>query len=313
MRILVTGAAGFIGSHLADRLLADGHRVLGVDDLSTGRLENLDAALDTGANLEQIDVAGPRLPALVSHFRPEVVMHLAAQMDVRRSVADPLHDTRVNVLGTVNVLQAATESQVRAVVFTSSGGTVYGEPEHRPVHEDAPLRPSSPYGTAKLCGEAYLESFGRLHGLAGTSLRLGNVYGPRQDPHGEAGVVAIFARAMLSGAPTRIYGDGGAVRDYVHVDDVVEALTLALSSAADAGCYNIGTGVPTSVRQLHTHLAALTGAPDAPEHLAARAGELQAVTLDGAAFGRATGWQPKIGLEGGLAHTVDWVQRSSAS
>jgi UDP-glucose 4-epimerase len=306
MRLLVTGGAGFIGSHLVDRLLREGHEVLVVDDLSTGRPEHVSAA----AQLEELDVSDPRLLPLVEQHAPEVVLHLAAQMDVRKSVADPLHDTRTNVLGTVSVLTAAARSRVRKVVFASSGGTVYGEPDALPVREDAPLRPASPYGAAKVAGEAYVAAFGRLHGFTWTSLRLGNVYGPRQDPYGEAGVVAIFATAMLEQRRTLIFGDGSSSRDYVHVDDVVEAFARCLDERSDGRCFNVGTGRSTPVRQLHTLMARACDAADAPEHHEPRLGELQHIALDSSALTGVTGWRPRVELPEGLPGTVDWVSGS---
>jgi UDP-glucose 4-epimerase len=227
---------------------------------------------------------------------------------VRKSVADPLYDTRVNVLGTVNVLTAAARAGVRKVVFASSGGTVYGEPEALPVREDAPLRPASPYGAAKVAGESYVAAFGRLHGFAWTSLRLGNVYGPRQDPHGEAGVVAIFGNAMLEGRQTLIFGDGSSSRDYVAVEDVVEAFVVCLDDRTDGQVLNVGTGTNTNVRLLHTLMAKACGAPDAPEHRASRLGELQHMALDATALQRTTGWRPMSQLTPGLELTAAWIR-----
>ena len=307
MRALVTGGAGFIGSHLVDRLVADGHEVLVVDDLSTGRRDQVAA----GCVFAELDITSPALLPLVTDFRPEVVFHLAAQMDVRKSVADPLHDSRTNVLGTVNVVTAAVQAGVRKVVFASSGGTVYGEPDQLPVPEDAPLRPASPYGAAKVSGEAYVAAFGRLYGFAWTSRALGNVYGPRQDPHGEAGVVAIFGTAMLEGRQTLVFGDGSSSRDYVFVGDVVEAFVRSLDDRTDGLRLNVGTGVSTSVRDLHRHLAKACGAADAPEHREPRLGELQHIALDPTALTRTTGWEPATGLEEGLARTVAWIRAAA--
>jgi len=305
---LVTGGAGFIGSHLVDRLIAEGQDVVVVDDLSTGARANLASAELSGrCRIVELDIADPALGDLVDEVRPDTIFHLAAQMDVRRSVGDPMHDTRVNVIGTVNVLNAAVRAGVSRVVFASSGGTVYGEPEDLPVPEDAPLRPASPYGAAKAAGEAYVAAFGRLHGLAWTSLRLGNVYGPRQDPHGEAGVVAIFGRALFAGEQTTIYGDGSSSRDYIHVQDVVEAFCRCLSGAVDGECLNVGTGRVTTVRELHTLVARAAGAPDRPAHQPRRAGELQRIALDSGRLAAATGWSPHVSLEAGLANTVRWI------
>lgn len=309
MKVLVTGAAGFIGSHTCERLVDAGHSVCGVDDLSTGRRENLASlSSDPRFRLEIVDIVEPDLRVLVAEERPDVVVHLAAQMDVRKSVADPLADARTNVLGTVNVLTAATSAGTARVVFSSSGGTVYGEPTAAQVSEEAPLQPLSPYGAAKVAGEAYVSAFCRLYGLRYCTLALGNVYGPRQDPHGEAGVVSIFAGALAQGAPTWIYGDGSAVRDYVFITDVVEAIERAVAGAGDGTRLNVGTGRGTSVRELHTLIAGVLGAPDRPGYRPARTGELQHVVLDVGAAGRRMGWYPRTGLEEGLARTVEWLR-----
>jgi UDP-glucose 4-epimerase len=309
LRVLLTGAAGFIGSHLADRLVADGHRVTGLDDLSTGKLANLAVARRSKLfGFSNVDITRPELVDVVAKERPDVVLHLAAQMDVRKSVADPLFDTRTNVLGTVNVLDACVRNQVPRVVFASSGGTVYGTPPKLPASERMTLHPSSPYGAAKVAGETYVAAYQRLHGLPGCSLRLGNVYGPRQDPHGEAGVVSIFAGRLAKGQPTTIYGDGTSSRDYVYVDDVVDAVVRCLGGKGDGRRLNIGSGTPTTVRRLHTLVARAVGATDAPEFAPSRAGELQAITLDVGQARRALGWEPVVGLEQGLAQTVDWVR-----
>ncbi len=312
-RVLVTGAAGFIGSHLVDRLLEDGFDVTGVDDLSTGRLSNLESASEHGSfTFAEVDVVSDDLRRLVEEARPAFVLHLAAQMDVRKSVADPLHDSRVNVVGTVNVLEAAVRAGTRKVVFASSGGTVYGEPDALPVREDAPLRPSSPYGAAKVAGEHYVATYERLHGLAGTSLALGNVYGPRQDPHGEAGVVSIFAQAMSTGRPTTIFGDGTSARDYVYVSDVVDAFVRCLSDATSGARFNVGTATATPVGDLHRLLAEICGYGVAPVMAAPRLGELQAISLDSSALTGRTGWRASVPLEEGLRRTVEWVRSSSA-
>jgi UDP-glucose 4-epimerase len=317
MRILVTGGAGFIGSHLVDRLVADAHQVLVADDLSTGRRANLAAAEQTGhCRFVEVDVAAPELLPLVVDFGPELVLHFAAQMDVRKSVADPLHDTRTNVLGTVNVLTAAVECGARKFLFASSGGTIYGEPDRLPVPEDAPLRPGSPYGAAKVAGETYVAAFARLHGFSWTSLALGNVYGPRQDPHGEAGVVAIFGRAMLAGQPALVFGDGSTTRDYIHVDDVVTAVLASFDDQTDGARFNVGTGRSTSVRQLHRTMAELCAAPDTPEFRPERLGELRHIALDASALTTATGWEPVVSLEAGLRDVAEWIastQLDSAS
>jgi len=307
--VLVTGAAGFIGSHLVDRLLLDGAAVVGVDDLTTGHLANLAASSGHPSfRFVEQDVTSSEFRALVAGCRPEVVFHLAAQMDVRKSVADPLHDARVNVLGTANVLEAATAAGARRVVFASSGGTVYGQPAQLPVREDAPLLPSSPYGAAKVAGECYVGTYERLYGLEGVSLALGNVYGPRQDPHGEAGVVSIFARALTTGTGTTIYGDGTSSRDYVYVSDVVDAFVRCLTSPVTGMRFNVGTGRATSVRTLHALLAEICGTEQQPAVAPPRRGELHSVSLESSALTEHTGWEPAVSLEEGLRLTVEWVR-----
>jgi UDP-glucose 4-epimerase len=314
VRVLVTGAAGFIGSNLVDRLLAGGHDVVGVDDLSRGRLENLSHARSanerrSGAfSFSQFDVTDPLFPELVSRARPEVVCHLAAQIDVRISVADPLLDARLNVLGTINVAEACRQGGVRKLVFTSSGGSIYGEPDQLPVAEGAPLDPHSPYAAAKAAGELYLGAYRAMYGLAYTSLALGNVYGPRQDPHGEAGVVAIFSTALLRGRPTKIFGDGTSTRDYVYVADVVDAFARATGEAGDGRRYNIGTGVQTSVTELHGLVASAVAVPAEPTYVAPRIGELQAIALDCAAAGADLGWAPATDMRTGIGQTVEWIR-----
>lgn len=311
MRVLVTGAAGFIGSHLVDRLLADGHEVAAVDDLSSGDLANLDRARDGSAPgtyvFHRLDVTGPQFPELVTRWRPEVICHLAAQVSVRASVADPVEDARINVLGTVNVLEAARRAGARKVVYTSSVA-VYGVPPDLPVPPDADLAPRSPYGAAKACGEVYLEVYRALHGLDFTTLTLANVYGPRQSPGGEAGVVAIFADALLRGAPTRVYGDGSQTRDYVYVEDVVDAFARACGERGGGRRFDIGTGVQTSDRDLHTLVAEVAGAPDEPEYAPRRLGDLPAMAVDPRAARDGLGWVPRTGLRDGLKATVEWAR-----
>jgi UDP-glucose 4-epimerase len=313
LKALVTGGAGFIGSHLVDRLVAAGHETWVADDLSTGREDNLQQALAGDlAHFVHMDVTSPALLPLVADIAPDVILHLAAQMDVRKSVADPLHDTKTNVVGTVNTLLAAVGARTAKVVFASSGGTVYGEPEALPVSDDAPLRPASPYGAAKVAAETYVAAFGRLHGFAWTSLALGNVYGPRQNPHGEAGVVAIFGRALLEGRPTLIFGDGSSSRDYIYVDDVVDAFMCCLDERTNSRRFNVGTGLETTVRELHRLVAAACSADDAPEHRVERVGELQHVVLDATALHATTGWTARVSLEDGLAATVAWIATTKA-
>jgi UDP-glucose 4-epimerase len=303
---LVTGAAGFIGSHLVDRLLADGHEVIGVDDLSSGR------NVRPGVELWELDVADPALVERAAARRPEVICHLAAQVSVRASVSDPLGDARANVLGTANVLEAARAAGGRKVVFTSSCA-VYGVPDALPVPPDAELRPASPYAASKVSGEVYAGMYRRLHGIDFTTLTLANVYGPRQTPEGEAGVVSIFTDALLSGRPTKVYGDGGQTRDYVYVLDVVDAFARAAGGAGGGRRLNVGTGLQTTDRDLHTLVAEAAGAPDEPEFAPARLGDLPAMAVDPRATGEALGWEPAVGLAEGIAATVAWARERHAA
>ena len=311
MRALVTGGAGFIGSNLVDALLDAGADVLAVDDLSTGRRRNLEAALSSGAELAESDIADAAgLDEAIDRFRPDRVFHLAAQADVRKAVADPVFDATVNVLGTINVLEAALRHGA-PVVFASTGGAIYGEGEGRelPFGEAAPSLPETAYGASKLGGEVYLGLYRRLHGLPGVALRFGNVYGPRQDPHGEAGVVAIFCGLLRSEDPLRVFGDGEQTRDYVYVGDVVAAIlaaerVLAADGASVHGPYNVGTGIETSVLELARRLGAVTGVDPEIEHHPARKGEVQRVAIDPGAARDDLGWVAATGLDDGLAATA---------
>ncbi|MGZ4665923.1 MAG: NAD-dependent epimerase/dehydratase family protein [Frankiaceae bacterium] len=310
MRVLVTGAAGFIGSNVCDRLIADGHTVFGVDDLSRGTLSNIeDAARGGSFDFERFDVTDPGFPALVARVAPESMCHLAAQIDVRVSVADPLLDARLNLLGTINTLEAARLAGVDKFVFTSSGGSIYGTPAALPVDESQPLSPESQYAAGKAACELYLNVYRAAYGLRSSSLALANVYGPRQDPHGEAGVVAIFSTAMLLGRPTRIYGDGSQIRDYVFVGDVADAFTrVCVPGAGDGKRFNIGTGSQTSVCDLHSLIAETVGVPDEPLFAPPRLGELQAIALDWSLAARELGWRPRRVLREGIVETVDWIR-----
>ena len=309
MRALVTGAAGFIGSTLVDRLLAEGHDVFGIDDLSTGRRANLAVAVESPRlRLVEADLASPDLEVDVIGFRPDVTFHLAAQMDVRRSVADPLDDARRNVLGTIAVLETARRARCRKVVFASSGGSIYGDATRLPADESTRLDPHAPYAASKICGEVYLGVYRHLYGINTTALALGNVFGPRQNPLGEAGVVAIFAAAILEGRQPSIYGDGGATRDYVYVDDVVDAFLLAAGHRGDGLRLNIGSGVETSVGELHRLVSRAVGHAGAPRFLAERPGELRRVALDCTAAERLLGWRARTPLDVGLARTVAWLR-----
>jgi UDP-glucose 4-epimerase len=309
MRVLVTGGAGFIGSNLVDRLLRDGHQVTVVDDLSRGTRANLTAALSTACQLHVADITDPQLTPLVAEARPEVIFHLAAQVDVRRSVAEPLADAGQNVLGTINVAEAARRAGVRKVVAASSGGSIYGTPEELPTSERAPINPKSPYGASKVAAEVYLNTYRELYGLDCTHLALSNVYGPRQDPYGEAGVVAIFAKALLDGEPTRVYGDGTNTRDYVFVEDVVEAFVRAAGEVGGGRRYNIGTGVQTTDRELHRLVAEAVGVPDEPLIAPERFGDLRASAIDATAAGRELGWRPAIGVAEGVRRTVQHFRK----
>ncbi|MFB4312572.1 NAD-dependent epimerase/dehydratase family protein [Actinomadura sp. 21ATH] len=301
MRVLVTGAAGFIGSHLVDRLLADGHEVVGVDDLSSG------ANVRDDIELWRMDVADPALAGRIAARPPEVVCHLAAQVSVRASVADPLADARTNVVGTANVLEAARAAGARKVVFTSSCA-VYGVPDALPVPASAELRPASPYAASKVTGEVYARMYKALHGLDFTTLTLANVYGPRQTPEGEAGVISIFTDALLAGRPTRVFGDGGQTRDYVYVLDVVDAFARAAGDRGGGGRFNVGTGLQTTDRELHSLVAAAAGAPDEPEFAPPRLGDLPAMAVDPEATRAELGWTPRVALREGLAETVAWAR-----
>ncbi|MGN0101308.1 MAG: SDR family NAD(P)-dependent oxidoreductase [Dietzia sp.] len=311
MRALVTGGAGFIGSTLVDRLLGEGHDVTVVDNLSRGRLENLAAARESGDRFEfhQLDLTDPAVEDVVARSRPEVVFHLAAQIDVRLSVEDPVYDAEVNVVGTVRLAEAARKAGVRRIVFTSSGGSIYGPVTELPVAETRPVDPLSPYAAGKVAGEIYLEMFSRLYGIEWAGVAPANVYGPRQDPHGEAGVVAIFSQRLLAGQPTRVFGDGGNTRDYVFVDDVVDAFVRAAEVPAAAGLrFNVGTGVETTDRGLHTLVAEAAGAPDDPEYAPARLGDVARSALDAGRAAEVLGWVPKVTIREGVARTVDYFR-----
>jgi UDP-glucose 4-epimerase len=313
VRALVTGAAGFIGSTLVDRLLADGHTVVGLDNFATGRATNLEHLADNPAHdFVEADIVTADLNAILDEHRPEVVFHLAAQIDVRRSVADPQFDASVNVVGTVRLAEAARRAQVRKVVHTSSGGSIYGTPTQFPTPETVLTDPASPYAAGKVAGEIYLNTFRHLYGLDCSHIAPANVYGPRQDPHGEAGVVAIFAQGLLSGKPTKVFGDGTNTRDYVFVDDVVEAFVKASGDEGGGQRFNIGTGKETSDRELHTAVAAAVGGPDDPEFYPPRLGDLRRSCLDIALAERILGWRPQVQLEEGVRRTVDYFRHLHA-
>lgn len=299
MRILVTGGAGFIGSHVADALIRNGHEVAVVDDLSSGRRGNVPGA----ARFYEDDVRSG-CGGVFDEFRPEALCHLAAQIDVRRSVAEPDSDAEVNVLGTLRLLQNCVGRGVRRVVFSSTGGAIYGEQERFPAAEGHPEYPISPYGVSKLAAERYLHFFARQYGLSYAALRYANVYGPRQDPHGEAGVVAVFCRNLAEDRPSTINGTGGQTRDYVYVGDVARANALALEGDAPNGAYNVGTGVETSVTDLYATLQIISGKDLPPRYGPAKPGEQARSAVDAAKAGRYLGWRPETGLESGLKETL---------
>ncbi len=301
MRAIVTGGAGFIGSHVVDALVAQEAEVAVVDSLVHGSKDNVAA----GAELHVRDIREP-LDDLFDAVRPEAVFHLAAQADVRVSVERPVEDAEVNVLGTVRILEAARRHGAQ-VVFASTGGAIYGECTEA-AREESPREPLSPYGTAKLAGEEYLSSFNRLYGSRHIALRYGNVYGPRQDPHGEAGVVAIFLGALARGEQARIFGDGRQTRDYVYVGDVARATVSALGH--EGGVFNVGTGKETSVNELYGLCALVAGSDIAAEQAPARLGELQRSFLDPTRAAEVLGFRAMVELEDGLRATWDWVSQS---
>lgn len=299
MKILVTGGAGFIGSHVVDAYLAEGHEVLIVDDLSTGNTANL----NPHAPFQQVDILSDEFQKLVDDFRPDVINHHAAQIAVPVSVEDPIDDARRNVLGSLAVFEAARRTGVSKVINISSGGAMYGEPQRLPCDEEHPVLPESPYGMSKFAAERYLDLYHRLYGLNFTTLRYGNVYGPRQDPHGEAGVVAIFTERMLQGRPCTIFGTGEQERDFVYVGDVVKANLLALERG-DGQAINIATGQPTTVNQV---FEALKNAADYgldPEYAPAKPGEVFRIYLSIERAAEQLGWQPEVSFVEGVELTV---------
>jgi len=321
MRSVVTGGAGFIGSTLTDHLVGRGDSVLVLDDLSTGWEENLEDAIAAGASLTVGDIVDERFVRdAVTEFEPDAIYHLAAQADVRRGVAEPAFDARVNILGTINVLEAARRAGGCPVVFAATGGAVYGEGEGRslPFTEDVPAEPETPYGAGKFAAEGYVALYHRLHGVPGVSMRFANVYGPRQDPHGEAGVVAIFCGKLLAGESAIVYGDGEQTRDYVYVDDVVAAMVAGREALAGdpevlRGPYNVGTGIETSVLELYDRLTAAAGVDRAPVMAQARVGEVQRVSVDPTKARVELGWEPTVDFDTGLRATLEQHARGTRS
>ena len=304
MKILVTGGAGFIGSHIVDRLVQEGYGVVVADNLATGKRRNINRA----ANFYRADIRSRWLERVFRRERPAIVCHHAAQMDVRRSVQDPMFDAETNILGTLNVLRYAIKYGVRKFIFASSGGAVYGEPEKLPVSESHPTRPMSPYGISKAVGDEYLRYFYDADGREYGSLRYANVFGPRQDPYGEAGVVAIFTQKMLQGEQPIINGNGRQTRDFVYVDDVVEANIAALGKEAH-GIYNVGTGQETTINELFSLLAGFINPSVREVHGPAKKGEQLKIALDSSRIHRELDWEPKVSLKDGLARTVDYYRQ----
>lgn len=306
-RVLVTGGAGFIGSHVADACIAAGHAVAVVDDLSTGRAANLNPR----AAFFRADIRDAKLEECFAEFRPEFVQHLAAQIDVRRSVQEPVFDAEVNVLGTLRILEACLKHGVRKLVFASTGGAIYGQPQELPADENCPPAPMSPYGTSKLAAEHFIRLYGRLHGLPYTILRFPNVYGPRQIPEGEAGVCSIFTGLMLAGKQPVLYGEGAPLRDYVYVGDIARGALLALDRAPGE-TVNLGSGRGTSVREIFDHLKRLTGYAGDPQLAPLRPGEVERIYTTGDRAKALLGWTPEVGLEEGLARVVAHVRATAA-
>lgn len=309
VRTMVTGGAGFIGSVLVDRLLAEGHEVDVVDDFSSGSLANLAEARAAGGralSIHQLDVRLPETSELVARRRPAVLFHLAAQADVRRSVRDPVFDAEVNVLGTLRVLEGARAAGTERIVYAASGGTLYGDPEadEIPINESHPQRPVAPYGVSKMSAIDYLFAYRELHALEFVALALANVYGPRQNPKGEAGVVAIFADALVHGRPVTVFGDGEQTRDYVYVDDTVDAFARAATRGGGLVC-NVGTGVETSVNDLYRMMAAAAGVDSRPQRAPARPGELQRNALDPGRAAIHLGWKAWTPLADGVVSVLD--------
>jgi len=300
---LVTGAAGFIGSHLVDRLLDDGFDVTGIDDLSSGKVANL----PDGFDLRVVDIRDAAVQQIVAEVQPDLVFHLAAQISVSVSAREPRLDADVNIGGALNLLEGIRSMDDKSVrfVYITSGGTAYGDPVTVPADESTPIRPLSPYGTSKYAVEMYMPIYESLCGLEYSIIRLANVYGPRQDPHGEAGVVAIFAKAMLAGKPTIIFGDGNDQRDYIYVNDVVDAIALASANAAH-GPFNVGTGIGTSTNRIFELVADYCGHLESAVYGPARSGDIHRISLDSSKAKSELDWTPRVSLEDGFKMTIDW-------
>jgi UDP-glucose 4-epimerase len=303
-KILVTGGAGFIGSHVVDLFLAKGYEVVVLDDLSTGRISNL----NPGAKFYQMDIRSPEVREVFAAEKPDYVSHHAAQAEVRRSVAQPLFDAEVNILGSINLLECAREFEVKHFVYISSGGAAYGEPEQLPCNEDHPVNPICQYGASKHTVEHYLYMYHANYGLRYTVLRYPNVFGPRQNPHGEAGVIAIFTGKMLAGEPVLVNGDGEQTRDFVYVGDCAHANYLAVTVDHQPGIYNLGWGRPTSINEIFFALAQATAYPHPIQHGPAKVGETRHIYLDATKAEKELGWTPTLTLEQGLEKTVAYLR-----
>ena len=308
MKFLVTGGAGFIGSNVVDGLIEAGYEVVVVDNLITGKRENVNPK----ARFYRVDITSPDLEEVFERERPDYVNHHAAQMNVRKSVDDPMYDARVNVLGSVNLLELCRRYEVKKVIYASTGGAVYGEPLYLPVDEDHPVNPLSPYGVTKHTVEHYLYFYGANYGLRYTILRYPNIYGPRQDPHGEAGVVAIFTEKMLRNERPTIFGDGTQTRDYVYVGDVVTANLLAIDKG-DGEIYNVGTGVETSVNELFELLKEAVGVDLEPIYGERRLGEVYRIAITNDKIYRDFGWKPQTPLKEGLFKTIEYYRRRGSA
>ena len=312
MRVVVTGGAGFIGSALVDQLVKRGDQVLVIDNFSAGSEKNLEEAKNASDKelvIENCDIRNLETTKLITDYGPSVIFHLAAQVDVRASVEDPLNDLETNLVGLIRVLEGARKAETTKIVLASSGGTIYGEPDAKqlPLNEDSPWNPLSPYGVSKLAGGLYVNAYSSLYGLRGTTLALANVYGPRQDPHGEAGVVAIFAGKLLNRELCTIYGTGMQTRDFVFVDDVASAFVASIESG-DGKLLNIGTGTETSIQYLYEEMALASGIESAPEKGAERSGEIERSALDPSLAEEILGWSPQTSLRDGIYSTLEWFK-----
>jgi UDP-glucose 4-epimerase len=303
VKVLVTGGAGFIGSHVCDEFVRGGHEVIALDNLSSGKKENLDPKV----RLAQLDIRSPEAAELIRAEKPQVICHLAAQMDVRRSVEDPRFDAEANILGFLNLLEAARQSDVKKVIFSSTGGAIYGEQDVFPAPESHPTRPVSPYGVSKASGELYLGYYKAQYGLNYIALRYANVYGPRQNPHGEAGVVAIFSQRIASGQTCTIFGKGTQTRDFVYGPDVARANYLAFQSDY-VGAVNIGTGIETDINELYRLLAEAAGSPLKAIHAPGKPGEQMRSCIDHALAKKVLGWEPRVAVREGLKQTLEYFR-----